>query len=64
MTNADTEKKAVEASTTAGPDQHEPTFDTGLTPWLQVFGAWFLFFNSWYFSLILLITQNKEDKTY
>ncbi|PLN78080.1 monocarboxylate transporter [Aspergillus taichungensis] len=47
MSDADTEKKAVEASATAGPDQHAPTFDTGLTPWLQVFGAWFLFFNSW-----------------
>lgn len=50
MSDADTEKKAVEASTTAGSDDHEPVFDTGLTPWLQVFGAWFLFFNSWYFS--------------
>ncbi|KAL2853150.1 major facilitator superfamily domain-containing protein [Aspergillus pseudodeflectus] len=25
----------------------EPTFDTGLTAWLQVFGSFFLFFNSW-----------------
>ncbi|KAL5338993.1 major facilitator superfamily domain-containing protein [Aspergillus crustosus] len=25
----------------------EPTFDTGLAPWLQVLGSFFLFFNSW-----------------
>ncbi|KAJ0413435.1 major facilitator superfamily domain-containing protein [Aspergillus carlsbadensis] len=25
----------------------EPTFDTGLAAWLQVFGSFFLFFNSW-----------------
>ncbi|KAL4881342.1 major facilitator superfamily domain-containing protein [Aspergillus karnatakaensis] len=33
----------------AQPAQHEPepTFDTGLTPWLQVLGSFFLFFNSW-----------------
>lgn len=24
------------------------TFDTGLMPWLQVMGSFFLFFNSWY----------------
>ncbi|KAL4942158.1 hypothetical protein BDV06DRAFT_167233 [Aspergillus oleicola] len=27
--------------------KEEPTFDTGLTAWLQVFGSFFLFFNSW-----------------
>ncbi|KAL3481215.1 major facilitator superfamily domain-containing protein [Aspergillus californicus] len=27
--------------------QQEPTFDTGLTAWLQVLGSFFLFFNSW-----------------
>ncbi len=26
----------------------EQDFDTGLVAWLQVFGAFFLYFNSWY----------------
>ena len=26
----------------------EQDFDTGLTAWLQVFGSFFLYFNSWY----------------
>ncbi|KAL4788725.1 putative MFS monocarboxylate transporter [Aspergillus varians] len=33
--------------TPAQPPEDEPTFDTGLTPWLQVLGSFFLFFNSW-----------------
>jgi hypothetical protein len=31
----------------------EHDFDTGLKAWLQVFGAFFLFFNSWYVTLCL-----------
>ncbi|KAE8352069.1 MFS general substrate transporter [Aspergillus coremiiformis] len=27
--------------------EEEPTFDTGLSTWLQVLGSFFLFFNSW-----------------
>lgn len=32
----------------AGYGNGEQDFDTGLKAWLQVFGAFFLFFNSWY----------------
>lgn len=31
----------------AGYGNTEQDFDTGLKAWLQVFGAFFLFFNSW-----------------
>lgn len=35
-------------SSSRGKTEEEPTFDTGLTTWLQVLGSFFLFFNSWY----------------
>lgn len=28
--------------------ESEPSFDTGFKPWIQVFGSFFCFFNSWY----------------
>ncbi|KAB8233642.1 hypothetical protein ETB97_006768 [Aspergillus alliaceus] len=34
-------------SSSAEKPSEEPPFDTGLTTWLQVFGSFFLFFNSW-----------------
>ena len=61
-TNADAEKTVVDSlndgdngkeqsSNTPIPlnekPSEEPTFDTGLTAWLQVLGSFFLFFNSW-----------------
>lgn len=27
--------------------EEEPSFDTGFRPWIQVFGSFFCFFNSW-----------------
>ncbi|PLB45085.1 monocarboxylate transporter [Aspergillus steynii IBT 23096] len=59
--NADAEKTVVDSlndgsngndhtSNTPNPldeKPEEPTFDTGLTAWLQVLGSFFLFFNSW-----------------
>lgn len=62
-TNADAEKTVVQSLSKDGDDDQqivntpnpldekpseEPTFDTGLTAWLQVLGSFFLFFNSWY----------------
>ncbi|KAL2863876.1 MCT family MFS transporter [Aspergillus lucknowensis] len=60
-TDVDTQEKPVDAiegnqdveKTTGTPAQPieqkvpEPTFDAGLTAWLQVLGSFFLFFNSW-----------------
>jgi hypothetical protein len=49
--------KARELATVAATDQTEPrnesrhdmnTFDTGIRAWLQVLGAFFLWFNTWY----------------
>lgn len=61
-TNADVEKVLAEPlqdenhSTNLSNDVHEkepePEFDTGLTTWLQCLGSFFLFFNSWYDSLL------------
>lgn len=33
------------------------TFDTGLTSWLQVVGAFFCFFNSWYVCLERILSN-------
>lgn len=30
-----------------GEKEEEPSFDVGFKPWLQVFGSFFCFFNSW-----------------
>ncbi|KAF9886829.1 hypothetical protein FE257_011076 [Aspergillus nanangensis] len=58
-TNAEVEEKAIPDTINNHGDNHssstnpekpaeeEPTFDTGLTAWLQVLGSFFLFFNSW-----------------
>ncbi|KAI9040056.1 MCT family MFS transporter [Aspergillus affinis] len=61
-TNADAEKTVVDSLNDSGngneqtsntpipldeKPSEEPTFDTGLTAWLQVLGSFFLFFNSW-----------------
>lgn len=63
-TNVDVEKVLVdepiqnEANYQSNPSdpvaekEPEPEFDTGLRTWLQVVGSFFLFFNSWYDSLL------------
>ena len=33
---------------TEAEKEPEPTFDKGFKSWLQVFGSFFLFFNSWH----------------
>ncbi|OJJ57095.1 hypothetical protein ASPSYDRAFT_155461 [Aspergillus sydowii CBS 593.65] len=37
----------IPAPARSAEEKPEPTFDTGLTAWLQVVGSFFLFFNSW-----------------
>lgn len=49
--NADNEKnEGKDAQITGAQPSEKPdvVYDTGLVPWLQVFGSFFLFFNSWY----------------
>jgi hypothetical protein len=53
-TNLETEQTTVladVANPTVSPraeKEAEPSYDTGVTAWLQVVGSFFLFFNSWY----------------
>ncbi|KAL4913914.1 major facilitator superfamily domain-containing protein [Aspergillus aurantiobrunneus] len=53
-------------STLAQPAEEnpEPTFDTGLEVWLQVVGAFFLFFNSWGVVNTWGVYQTYYEQTY
>lgn len=48
--NADNEENEKDSHITGAQPAEKPdlVYDTGLVPWLQVFGSFFLFFNSWY----------------
>ena len=45
----DEENEGKDAQITAAQpsEKQEFVYDTGFVPWLQVFGSFFLFFNSW-----------------
>lgn len=48
--NADNEENDSKDAHVTGAQPSEKqdfVYDTGLVPWLQVFGSFFLFFNSW-----------------
>lgn len=50
----ETQKKNAGSTDLPPAEKPEQTFDTGLVPWLQVLGSFFLFFNSWYVTDFLL----------
>jgi len=43
-------------------EKEEHVYDTGLLPWMQVLGSWFLFFNSWYVTQIWLLKYLYTNK--
>jgi hypothetical protein len=47
------EEQPVPQANNTGYNNAEHEFDTGFTPWLQVLGAFFLFFNSWYVYVLI-----------
>lgn len=40
--------------------QDNLTYDQGMIAWLQVLGSFFLFFNSWYESFLIMRAWNKK----
>lgn len=38
-----------------GYDNTKDDYDTGVTAWLQVVGSFFLYFNSWYGSILAVV---------
>lgn len=38
-----------------GYDNTKDDYDTGVTAWLQVLGSFFLYFNSWYASILVFV---------
>ena len=47
LATKDEENALSSLEVSSATKSEEPTFDTGILPWLQVVGSFFLFFNSW-----------------
>ena len=62
--NADEENDSKDAHITEAQPSEKPdlVYDTGLVPWLQVFGSFFLFFNSWY--VVTVVTHAAETSLF